>query len=272
MFLSGGLDSLALMRQLCDAFPPGHPARVRDAFFAYGIDVGLPGERPRHDFYQRAREGLEVLCRSEGMELVPVWTNLRGLLRRGSDWPRAYFGLGTVSIAHAFSARVSDVAIAASVDVFGLAPNGSHPMLDPYFSSSALAIRHDGLHQNRLEKAAVVAAWPEALPLLRVCYNDTGPGGPLNCGRCRKCVRTMLALLALGRLGDATSFPVREVTPAMVEACTVDPLMVSFYEAVLEPLEQAGREDLARELRRRLSAFARRERWSGFRRLLLPWR
>lgn len=265
MFLSGGIDSLALLRQLRDAFPSSHPAAVRDAFFAYGLDLGGPQGPARPDLYERARAGLETLCRGEGVALIPVWTNVRELEIRGKSWPDAFFGLGTVSIAHAFAGRISEVSVAASLPVAGLSPAGSHPMLDPYFSSAALDVRHEGMHLTRMEKTAVVAAWPEALRELRVCYQDTGEDGPLNCGRCRKCVRAMLGLLALGRLEEATSFPVRDVTPAMLEACTVDRHMVAFYTSLLDPLERVGRQDLASGLRRRLRRFARRARWRSLR-------
>ena len=259
MFLSGGVDSLALLRQNRDAFPLEHPRGVRDAFFVHGLDIGLPGQDTRMGFYERTRAKLQAFAARQDLPLIPVWTNVRHLERKGRHWLDAFFGLGMVSVAHAFSGRISEVLVAASLDVQGLASMGSHPLLDPYFSSGALDVRHDGLHPSRLEKIEAVSAWPGALDVLRVCYQDTGPDGPLNCGACRKCVRVMLGLLALGRLAEASTFPDRDLGLDHLEVCTVDRHTASFYASLLDPLTKAGRGDLAGVLKNRL----RLHRWRG---------
>jgi bacterioferritin-associated ferredoxin len=67
---------------------------------------------------------------------------------------------------------------------------------DPLLSSLSFAIVHDGAEQHRVGKARALAAWPEALRNLRVCW--AGRSADTNCGRCEKCVRTILEFRAAG--------------------------------------------------------------------------
>ncbi len=256
MFLSGGVDSLDLLLENRATFPPDHPLAVRDAYFVHGLDIGSPSQAPRTAFFERARAALAPVCIARGVTLVPVATNVRTLDPDGKSWPAAWFGPGTVALAHAFGARLTDVLFAASLDIEHLGPVGSHPMTDPYLSSGALAVHHEGVHRSRLAKLGRVAADPLALAALRVCWQEIDVEGPLNCGRCRKCVRVMLGLEAFGLLAAAPTFPRHEVTMADLEVCTVDAHMFHFYEELLEPLDRRGRRDLADGLRARLAAFA----------------
>ncbi|MGQ0612565.1 MAG: hypothetical protein ACT4PV_02285 [Planctomycetaceae bacterium] len=239
---------------------------MREAWFVHGLDIGAPGQPPRLEFYARARRALEPVAASAGVRLVATRTNVRLLDPDGQNWPDAWFGPGTLSLAHAFDGRITDVLLAANLDVEGLAPAGSHPLLDPNFSSAALQVHHEGTHQSRLEKIARVADWPEARAALRVCWQELPDDGPLNCGRCRKCVRAMLGLIAVGRLDAMTTFPRGHLAPEDLEVCHVDPHTVRFYEELLAPLDRVGRRDLATVLRRQLRGWARRGWWAPWRR------
>jgi hypothetical protein len=84
-------------------------------------------------------------------------------------------------------------------------PAGSHPLLDPLFSSEWLTFDHHGLELGRSGKVAdLLARHPELLSYLKVCYTESHTG---NCGRCRKCLWTMIALQAAGGLQRASLFP-----------------------------------------------------------------
>jgi len=89
-------------------------------------------------------------------------------------------------------------------DSESLGPAGSHPALDPLFSTEAVEIRHD-LMRNRVEKVGWLATnRPELLPDLKVCFVENRPD---NCGRCRKCIWTMACLRVHGALEAADAFP-----------------------------------------------------------------
>jgi hypothetical protein len=85
-------------------------------------------------------------------------------------------------------------------------PWGSHPVIDPLWSSENMEIIHDGANADRVTKIMdTIALYPEALRLLRVCVNKRGGSG--NCGFCVKCIRTMTALEMAGVLRSCGSFP-----------------------------------------------------------------
>lgn len=75
-----------------------------------------------------------------------------------------------------------------------LFPLGQHPLTDPLYSNEAVEIVHDGAEVRRVDKVARIAADPQALRHLRVCFDNMNE----NCGRCAKCLRTMIPLARLG--------------------------------------------------------------------------
>ena len=255
MYLSGGVDSLDLLLENRATFPADHPLSVRTALFVHGLDIGAPRQSPRARFYARVRAMLEPVCATEEVTLVPLTTNVRTLDPDGKAWAESLFGAATLSLAHALSPPLTDVYIAASAHVDGLAPAGSHPLTDPYLSSGSLTVHHEGVHRTRLEKLRRVTDRADTRAVLRVCWQDIPEDGPVNCGRCRKCVRAMLGLEALGRLGDAPTFPRRELAVGDLEVCAVDDLTQHFYGELVDPLERRGRGDLAAALRERLRQF-----------------
>ena len=61
----------------------------------------------------------------------------------------------------------------------------------------------------------------------------------------------MLALLALGALGKSRAFPVDDVTEEMLSNISIT-RQPFFYEELISPLKQCGREDLASILQEKL--------------------
>jgi hypothetical protein len=105
------------------------------------------------------------------------------------------------------------VFIASSYDVNHLIPWGSHPDLDPLWSTERTAFRVDGIEVTRTNKVKAIASSPFALSQLKVCWHadiDT------NCGRCEKCIRTQCALAIAGVLDRASVF----LQPLTVQAIT----------------------------------------------------
>jgi hypothetical protein len=113
-----------------------------------------------------------------------------------------FFGRGQFSMALAVGFR--NVLIASGDMRGGIRRKGSHPYLDPRFSTERTEIIHWG-DASRIQKAARVAQSPDALETLRVCQYDQLTSD-LNCGRCEKCLRTMVELHSLGALVRAPVF------------------------------------------------------------------
>ena len=199
-------------------------------------------------------QALNELAAAAQVALIPVSSNLRALNPDWTFWRLAYVGPALCAVAHALSGRLSRVTIGLDRDLPNLTPHGSHPLVEPNFSSLALTIRCHGLTMSRLEKARLVAGWPPALRNLRVCNKPhLYEAGRLNCGECEKCIRTKLELLVAGVLPQATVFRVMDVTPGSIDALSLLAKVHFFYEELIAPLASVGRPDLAGAIRRALA-------------------
>lgn len=268
-FLSGGVDSLSALRADRLAHGPDDPAGIREAIHLFGWHSDdFEGQSPRPERLRHHREQHARLARfaaAIGLPLVPVRTNVR-TFHPSFPWSRdVAFGAGMISAAHAFPGRWTEAHFASGGYPGTHPPHGSHPALDPLFSSGAVLVRHAEAARTRLEKVRAIAAWPEAMEVLDVClHHEPPPTGVVNCGRCEKCVRTMLALAAVGRLDAGVTFPDRaHVADALGALRLAGMVPVGYATEILAGLDRAGRSDLASLLREKLLEAERRERRRG---------
>ncbi len=252
MVLSGGIDSLATLRLNHRHYPEGHPGAIRYGFIIHGFDIGGVVRRGmKYHVFDRARQALTVVAKDAGISLIPVYTNIRHLCDDRSLWLDYFFGAVLAAVGHAFSARINLLYLASSFDLPNLVPCGSHPLLDPEFSSYNLRIRHSHVGLSRLDKLRIVSEWEAAFQHFRVCLANVPDR--LNCGKCEKCVRTMLGLVGLGILDKTGAFAEDDVTADML-----DPFEITirhrppFYRELLEPLKSRGRNDLIAAIERKL--------------------
>jgi hypothetical protein len=278
-FLSGGVDSLSMLARNRATLPLAHPGAIRDGLFLFGCNTfdfdagGHPRpERLRATEEQRAR--MQRLADATGWTLLPVRSNWRTLY---PDYPSSRdvgFAAGMLGAAHAFRRRFTEVWFASAHGV-GVEPHGSHPILDPLYSSSALQVRCGDPARSRLAKVGDVVRWDVALDALQSCVLiDDPPPGQVNCGRCEKCVRTMLAILAHGRLAACPTFARADLTASELAPIRVtSPQFRIFVSELVAPLRAQGRDDLAAVLEQRLAKHTRRlrrrNRW--WRRLGRAW-
>ncbi len=241
LFFSGGLDSLAALRTNRLTYPPHHPGWLRDGILVFGLEVEDEGR------FAWVLESTAELAREAGVNLIPVSTNIRVLNPDWVFWWNGYMGPALCAIAHALSRRLASVVIASDYEVPQLRPHGSHPVIEPNFSSHEFRVRYDGVTISRLEKARLVARWEPALRHLRVCNKpDLYQRGQLNCGTCEKCIRTMLELLVAGVLDRTVAFAQRDLSAELVLGrCRVTSGIYPYYQELVAPLKEAGRHDLA---------------------------
>lgn len=268
-FFSGGVDSFATLRANRLNFPPEHPGSIKDGVLVFGLELDDSA------MFQHVIQLYREVAKKAEITLVPIYTNVY-LNYREEDarnhfrfWMGQFQGAAFASISHALANRYTVMSIAASeaipeASILGLqnlAPYGSHPLLDPLYSSGDLRLRHDGITLSRLDKIRLVADWEVALKNLRVCNRfKQYKSGSLNCGRCEKCVRTMLGLLAVGALDKTDVFPSHEVTVELVkEAVIIEPSTWRSYDLepsyleLLEPLTNLGRRDLVNAIKAQLA-------------------
>ena len=262
-FFSGGIDSYATVRLNMLAYPEGHPYRIREGVLAFGLEQDDP-RKFRHVATVLADAAAEL-----DLTLTTVSTNIY-LLYRDEDardrfrfWYLMYEGSALAAIAHSLTHRFSSMSISGTISPRMLVPFGSHPMLDPSFSSSDLRIHHAGAGLTRLEKTDLIASWGGVDPRhLRVCnqykrYEDA----VLNCGECGKCLMTKLAFAALGRHEALAAFANPELSVPLLRRRVrlEDPHDLDVYSELVEPLAARGYAGVARWLARMVRMY----RWFG---------
>jgi len=281
-FQSGGVDALATLRSNRLDIPLEHPASIKDGLMIYGFDLGAYESMDQNlEAFEYARSRLDKLGQAEHFTLIPVYTNLVYLDDDDANRFWFYFGATLAAIAHAFVPRISTVRIASSDSVLGeLVPMGSHPLLDPNYSSADLQIIHDGARFSRLEKIGLIAQWDAGLQNIRACWDAFRAADALNCGRCEKCLRTMTQLLVFDKLKGCRAFPFDDITPEQLNDLRVGPVDLSAprkelleqairtltvgnlknWEMLLQELAKIGRHDLVEVIRAKLAEYARCER------------
>ena len=256
---SGGIDALAMVRDNHLNFALNHPRRIQDGILVYGV---LQGENEEDPSFQNVVNAVTMMANDAGIKLIQLYTNayahFRDLDTDFSFWRFEYHGSFLAAIAHAFVARLSVASIASTYDFANLEPWGSHPLLDPLYSTTSLQIRHENAALSRLEKTKLVGEWDIAMKQLRVCNEkESYQNGNYNCGNCEKCVRTMTAFLSLGLLEQIATFKEKDVSKEkLVNTCYLsDSYEVNCYREIVEPLEKIGRHDLVAGIEQIISRY-----------------
>jgi hypothetical protein len=275
-FMSAGIDALATLRCNRRDFPLDHPSSIRDCFFFLGFNrydfdaQGPVPERLRDFAYRLGR--MSALAREAQINLIPVHSNIRFIARSHQAWNERGMGAGLASIAHVFSRRVSRILISSGGSAGVPSPWGTHPLLDPNFSSSDLEVRHDCSQLSRLQKTEIVSEWPAAMGVLQCCWQNEGIPEEVNCGRCGKCLRTIVHLTAIDRLDRAVTLPNIRVTPEVIDAVGfVVESDLSFLEECIEPFVKLDRRDLVQAIKRRIKKYKARHDPCGWRNRIRHW-
>jgi len=237
VFFSTGVDSFySLLR---------HGDEITDLIYLGGFDTTV-GD---WSGYQATADRARRVAEHYGKGFIQVDTNIRQMIEQYAFWGLAH-GSAMASIGHLLGQHFRRIYIAASLDLPNQIHWGTHPQLDPCWSSETLEFIHDGSDTRRIDKVARLAQEDIALQTLRVCIYP--PGEKLNCGRCEKCVRTMIALRAVNALERCPTFAARlELSQVYRLYLAEDPLHQAFVAENLARLEQTGADPaLAAALRR----------------------
>ena len=242
-FLSGGVDSLAMIRSLTARKPPGHPDRPSAAIVVDKQDVGGIERSETDARFARSLSTSHETCADIGLDVIPIRSNFYALNPNMRFWMFQYHGAFLASMAHFLGREFRLSYIASTYPATHLVPWGSHPQLDPFYSSQHVRISHDGVELSRLQKIEILRDWPAALDRMYVCVSNTSQGK--NCGSCEKCIRTRVHLLVAGVLADAGAFAGIDVSESEIRSVRFkrDYACMCFEEA-LPGLRQLGRRDL----------------------------
>jgi len=268
-FLSGGIDSLAMLRANRLIYPPDHPNFIEHWIIVYGFDMGVGETRTSHnEAFSRTVDSLSEVTQGAKAKLIPVYTNVRNLNDDLDFWIFQYHGAALAAVAHALAPIVRSACIAGTFDTKHLTPGGSHPLIDPNYTSGDLRIEHVGLRYSRFAKTQMIVDWEAGLNNIRVCtqiYSALkASSNAMNCGKCEKCIRTMTALVALGKLSDCRAFPANDVSKELLGGVVIQrPYQRACYEELIEPLQAQGRDDLAHAIRKLLLKYRMKQMLKG---------
>lgn len=257
-YLSGGVDSLAMFHHHLQEMPADHPDRIREAlciFGLYGFDC--PGGTPdpaRYRDWSGLRDRMIRLLTPHGLPVECLRTNFRSLVDDYPTWVELW-SFFHAAVVHACPSRWRMAWMASGG--FGVFPSvGAFAASWNSLGTGRVRIETHGMHEDRLQRVRQLAEWPEALAGVQPCHRvEILPPGQINCNRCIKCMTTRLQLAAIGALERASAFSPEPLTPAEVDAIPITNPDVARrrFGNLLEPLEIAGRPDLAAALRRCIS-------------------
>jgi hypothetical protein len=247
-FFSGGVDSFYTILKNRD--------NIKHLIFIGNFDGGVRGK----DNVDEVRLRLQRAAAGLGKTLLEVDTNVRDIGERSADWSM-YHGAALAATGLVCQGFLRQIFIAACVTYPQLAPWGTHPMLDPLWSTERLRFVHDGCEMPRGAKVADWVSQSEpALQSLRVCYSNHK--GEYNCGRCEKCLRTMISLYAAGALERCETLPHQIPMASLRKMKRLKLIVPNLLEMTEENLALLDRRDtpVARKLQSALRVAIKRNR------------
>ncbi|NEP05692.1 MAG: hypothetical protein F6K25_24930 [Okeania sp. SIO2G4] len=187
---SGGVDSCFTAFRHSRGNCGRQKRNLKAGLMVHGFDIPVEQE----EIFSRAAQKSQIMLSSLGMELIPIATNFRKVIKL--NWEDV-FGTAIASCLNLVKKGYNTGLIPASYAYRDITlPYGSNPVTDPLLSSKSFTIIYDGGKFGRLEKIKEIYNWDEALVNLRVCWQ--GEQKDRNCGRCEKCIRNILNFRALG--------------------------------------------------------------------------
>ena len=190
-FFSGGVDSF-------------HTALRHQEEISHLIYLYLPHED--HLVVESSVRKVRATAEDMGKPLIEVDTNLREFARQTRQNWKYYHGAWIAGVSLLLQHKFRKVIIAGSgtSNYRNMRPQGTHPILDPLWSTELTDFHHDGCEVIRPDKAAEIAEYEVAMRHLQICDATRGSH---NCGHCKKCLRSMLNLRAAGALERCETLP-----------------------------------------------------------------
>lgn len=224
---SGGIDSSFSLAQ--------HQAEITDLLVVMGFDASSQGIEWDH-LVQRLNEQ----ATKNGKRLIWVETNLRKVFEsRLLSWEASH---GSVLASIGVALRARSIIIPSSDTYEDLSPWGSHPMLDPLWSTEATCVVHDDIGFSRTQKTAGLIQHPALLDELQVCWEHWDR----NCGQCSKCLRTSLALYMLG--GKSARLPGYDGASSLIKLKPKSMGSISHLDDLIVLAKRTNHIQIAREL------------------------
>jgi hypothetical protein len=191
VFFSAGLDSYYSFLT--------HLDEISSFVYLDGFDIPLSEESMRTRAIANCRE----IGRYFKKRAIIVETNARDFVEKHVSWSYSHGSvMGVVGLL--LMPQFERFYVAGAGNPADREPFGSHPDLDPNWSTEILEFIHEA-EVDKIDKCRLISNYDFALKTIHVClrYPDTG----LNCGQCEKCLRTQVYLESVGAGERTTAFP-----------------------------------------------------------------
>ena len=226
---SGGVDSSYTLTSLDD--------QISHLLLVQGFDTWRSADDWLENRKARAR-----FAGVAGKKLIAVDTNVRNFIEdRGIYWGLV---LGSILAGVGVTLAPRHFLIPSSWTYQDLHAYGSHPLVDPLWSTEATVVEHHGADKRRSEKIGRIADSQAVLDQLQVCWKSCSQ----NCGECPKCVRTSLVLYLLGR--ESRNLPPYTTNRQLGVLKPGGEGTMPFIEDLILACEQHGEQDIGRRLKR----------------------
>jgi hypothetical protein len=233
-----------------ERYPAPDPRRLTYLILTHGFDIELRDE----ELFAMVRDRLGKAAADLGTRLLPLATNARAAVT-GLPWDYAH-GAAMAGVGLALAPLLHTCFIAGSNSIRTCQFWGTHPGLDPLWSTETLEFVSDGPMLGKIVKIPVIARSPVARRVLRVCWQN--PGGVYNCARCEKCLRTMVILAVCGELGRVETLPAA-LDPDALAQLHIEPIYMGLWGALGRSLAAGGHgPDLVAAVERALTRTRRR--------------
>jgi len=251
-FFSGGVDSFYSLLKNLEKHPDDEKS-ITDLIQIRGLDFVLEAKSDR--LWESIRNTGKEVARLTGKKVLPVVTNVKVHTNQYTSWGHYPPGnlLGPIlhgallaSVGLCLSREFRRIIVPSSYDYAHLFPWGSHPLLDPLWSTETTAFVHDGCESPRLQKVMrQVAPSPVAMQFLRVCWSLED----YNCGKCEKCLRTIMALELAGNLNQCKTFNLNLSLEDFKSLRVSGHQVLIYWEELLREAVRVGRNDLERNIK-----------------------
>lgn len=193
-FFSTGVDSFYSLLK--------HRETVTTLICARGFDIRLwPNWDP---IWNQVIEAVRAIAAELKMQVIEVETNVKDFSDDYVQWGSQYQGSVLAAIAQLVSPQLDTIIIPSTHDYGHMNPFGSHPLVDPLWSTEEITCIHDGCEARRVDKVAMLGSSELAMRHMRVCWENRN--GRYNCGRCEKCLRTLINLRVTGNAERCRAF------------------------------------------------------------------
>jgi hypothetical protein len=191
VFFSGGLDSYYSFL--------AHFKEIAAFIHLDGFDIPLREQSMR----KRMVENCRSIGDQFGKQAIILETNARHFIERYVTWSYSHGSVigsaGLLLMPEFEKLYISGAGLPLDRDPFG-----SHPDLDPNWSTEILEFVHEA-EVDKIDKCRLIGQFEVAIKTLHVCLRFPEKG--LNCGECEKCLRSQVYLQVAGVAEDCTAFP-----------------------------------------------------------------